>query len=358
MNGTDQQGKKLSSVQQDNLLFEELRYVGTYDVATECELISFNQDNDGVTTVAGQDEILRCLDDGRVHWLSVRGLTDVKRINAIMEHLGVSYLWRQDILNGRHMAKVETVSDMVLVLMNRLNGGRDGTMGKEHIALLLLKDTVVSFQESHDDHFREIRAAILGRQSVAVRHSADYLLNLLMSCIVDNYMNVLDAHREQWMDIEEELIDFNGQEGFNSRIQRMRKDYLFIRRNIKPLQTQMQPLLMRQSDVLKPSNTPYFRDTNDHLMQVFQILDSLDGIIASVVDMYMATNDMRLNRIVGRLTVLSAVFIPLTFMAGIWGMNFRAMPELEWPYGYPVALLSMVAVAVSVLIYFKVKRWI
>ena len=341
----------------NNLLYEQLQYNGDKHLDTHFELLVFDQ-NDARQFVGDTPaDIVTNIDPKKVNWLCVSGLSDVTKIEQLHTHCSISILWLQDILNTRHIAKIEDQHDALLTITDIYTQTAGNTLDKEHISVLLQSGCVFSFQESHTPLFAPIVDAILNNKGKVRRQSADYLYNLLLSHIFDGYLSILDRQRDRILDMENTLMEFDNTRpsDIGRDIQRVRKDYMLLRKNLLPLREQFATL--SESPLIKAANKIYYKDTFDHLLQVLQLIDNAKESITALVDLYLANNDLRMNHIMSRLTVLSAVFIPLTFLVGVWGMNFRHMPELEWTYGYLFAWVVMIVVAGAVVWWLWRKKW-
>lgn len=343
--------------QRDNLLYETLLYTGDHHQPTSYSMVSYTADAYTRYSTSDVDQLIANISPDAVNWISVAGLSDLASLERLFAHFDIDRLWMQDIVNTRHIAKIDVADDDLLAVMDYFARSGDETFAREHIAMLLVANTVVTFQEPATPRFPSIDRAVEDSQ-IKLRHEgAAYLFNILLSSIVDNYLIELDLQRERLLDIEASLLsDDVPYDDLSRRLQTIRRQFLTLRRSVLPLRGELAHL--RQSAVIDHDAEPYIADTHDHLEQVFQMIDSEQALISSIYDFLVTANDQRLNRIVGRLTILSAVFIPLTFMAGVWGMNFSAMPELTMRWGYPTALLSMLVVAIAVVVYFKYKKWL
>ncbi|HPW90251.1 MAG TPA: magnesium/cobalt transporter CorA [Paludibacteraceae bacterium] len=341
--------------QRDNLLYEQLQYTGDIHEGTCLELTVF--DKSGIKTHTGDDlTVLNQMEPTKVNWLCVRGLSDVNLIGKLCRHFELPNVWMQDVLNTRHIAKIEEIDYGFLTVLDVFSYNEHHTLDKEHVSLLMKKGVIISFQESQSNLFAEISKALTTNTGKVRSESVDYLYDLLFSSIIDSYLAILDTQRDQMLDMEDQLMEFGGDHVAVGRaIQLVRKDYMLLRKNLGPLRTDFSILL--ESNYVKDSNKIYYRDTRDQLLQVFQLIDNAKETITALVDLYLANNDLRMNQIMSRLTVVSAIFIPLTFLAGVWGMNFRVMPELSWQYGYLFAWGVMGVVALGVIWWLWKKRW-
>lgn len=344
--------------QRDNLLYEDLQYTGNVTEKTSFELTVYDTDTVEELRFEKPADIIKAINPQKTNWLHVSGLADVDTISTLCKGLGVEVLWIQDILNSSHIAKIEESSELILTVLDTFAYNEAEILIKEHISVLLGKHFVLSFQETKQEHFKDIRNAIVNNSGKVRVQTTDYLYNLLLSKITDNYLAVLDTQRDRIMDMEDLLMEFNeNHEEMGRTIQRYRRDYMLLRKNILPLKEEFREILRTNSSLLNKSNHIYFKDTYDQLMQVFQLIDNAKETIKSLVDLYMANNDLRMNHIMRRLTVVSTIFIPLTFLVGVWGMNFRNMPELREEYGYFAAWGIMIAIGLIVYLFLRKKRW-
>lgn len=344
--------------QKNSLLYENLMYTGVEQHDTRISFSVFDKDNVRQYDDIAINEIANHIDNAKTNWICVKGLRDTESIRQLGMSLGLPILWTQDMLNSRHHAKIEESPDGILSILKILSYNADKELRISHLSLILLPHLVISMQECDVDVFAEISDAIKKDIGKVRINNADYLYNLLISRAADSYLSVLDIQRDRVMDMEDVLMNADADNSSMGReIQDLRKENLAMRRNLSPLYDQFFELTNNTSILIKPENKIYYRDTYDHLRQVCQNIDSISDMLASLVDLYMSNNDLRLNKIIGRLTVVSVIFIPLTFLVGVWGMNFKVMPELDWKYGYAFAWGMMIVVAVVVAIWIKKKNW-
>lgn len=347
---------KMHLRQRNNLLYEQLQYMGDRMGGTQFELLVFDKATMHRYT-SDQPTILDNIDPKKVCWLCVRGLSDTAKLQPLCAALQIPTLWLQDVLNTHHLSKIEELDTAVLTILDLFSSDAQEQIEKERVGLILKPGLVVSFQETQNDLFVDIANAIANNEGKVRNESADYLYNLLFSNIVNGYLGILDMQREQMLDMENVLMEFGDEKpnDIGRDIQMVRNDYIQLRRNLLPLCENFR--ILTESAQVKAANKIYYKDTFDHLLQVFQMIDSAKENITALVDLYLANNDLRMNRIMSRLTVLSAIFIPITFLAGVWGMNFRVMPELDWQYGYLLAWGSMLLVAGAIAVWLWRKHW-
>jgi magnesium transporter len=340
--------------QKNNLLYENLQYIGDSDMPTHFKLIVFDSQSISKSDFSKSEDLLKKIDVEKVNWIMVNGLHDITEIQVLCEALSIPSLWIQDILNPNHIAKIEESSIGILSLID-YNTIKEERLEVQKIDFVLTKNCLVSFQESNDGIFDEIQAALENHGGRVRDKGGDYLLNLLISNIINNNLTILDKITEQMIDIEDLLMQFSDNSiNTEIQIQDVRKNLLKVRKGIFPLRDNYNILL--NSIFVEQSNHIYFKDTKDHLLQAIQMIGNAQETISSLVDLYLANNDLRMNHIMSRLTVVSTIFIPLTFLVGVWGMNFTNMPELTWKLGYLFAWGVMLLTVVLVVLWLKKKR--
>ena len=344
--------------QRDNLLYETLQYTGNFELGTTFELISYNAHQVKHSCYKDIEALIESIQTDHINWIIVKGLSETEKISSLGKKLKISNLWMQDILSTRDIAKVEKQSKQLLTIIDHFFYNDDRMLMKQHCSLVLTPQAIVWFQESSNGLFNEIIKAINGNKGKVRIKTVDYLYNLLISTIIDSYLILFDEQRDILVDMEDRLMDFSDEPtNIGRNIQFVRKEFLLMRKSIMPLREPLRKFIESDSPLILQENKTYFLDTLDHMHQVFQLIDNNKEMITSLVDLYMANNDHRLNKIMSRLTVISVIFIPLTFMAGIWGMNYVNMPELQWKYGYLFAWGSIFTVAIIIIIILKRKKW-
>lgn len=339
----------------NNLLYDHLVYNGISDVQTNIQLTCYDKVSVKTSHFDRAEDMFPSLDMNKVNWIHVSGLKNVEVIGELCGFFGLQIPAIQDILNTSHIAKIEETNSLLLVILDAY--GYSGTMelNHEHLSLILGNHFVISFEETGSNRFDLVSKALESNVGLVRSQKSDYLFNLLISIVVDSYLEVLELQQNSLMDMEDVLIEFNlAPKETGQRIQHFRKDYSRLKKSISPLREHFGHLILMESGLIGKSSLVYFRDTYDHLQQVSLMMDANRETIASLVDLYLANNDLRMNQIMKQLTVVSTIFIPLTFMVGVWGMNFRFMPELEWTHGYLFAWLIMIVL--SIFFYFWLRR--
>ena len=339
----------------NNLLHSGLSYNGTFDNPTKISITLFD-DNTFVTRELKKSESLELV-EGKVNWIHVTGLSDTARIARLCSVLSLQLPIVQDILNARHIAKFEETDSGLFTVLDAYTFNDIGELVREHQSFLLGKGFVISFEEGAGGRFDQVIKAIEEKTGLIRNQKADFIFNLLISIVVDSYFEVIEKQQENLLEMEDELMEFTAAHKETGRqIQLFRRDLSRLKKAIFPLRESFSRFILLDSSHISKEMRQYFRDTYDHLQQVALMLENNRETIASLIDLYIANNDLRMNLIMKQLTVVATIFIPLTFLVGVWGMNFKFMPELSWPHGYILSWIVMIFVGVGLYIWFRRKN--
>ena len=305
-----------------------------------------------------------------IAWVDVVGVRDPDTIRALGDAFGLHPLVLEDLTHTSQRPKLEAYDDQLFIVVKMLHAPSEP--GFEHlgavvegapeirveqVGLLLGPDYVISVQEYEGDVFEPIRERL--RQGAGrIRHGgADYLAYALLDLIVDHYFVVMEGIAFHIEALEEAVLA-DPQPELQTEINALRREAIFLRRSIWPLREVIASLLRDESPLIADATKVYLRDAYDHTIQVVDMIESFRDVLASLVDLYLSSLSHRMNEVMKVLTVIGSIFIPLTFLAGIYGMNFEHMPELSHPYAYFILLGVMAAVAVGMLVAFRRKGWI
>jgi len=315
---------------------------------------------------------LATLSAGAVTWINIDGLGDASVFARLGERLGLHPLALEDVLNVGQRPKVERFDKYVFVIMRTMRlerppdappatpvDPRSAEVHSEQVSLFFGTDWVVTIQERADgDSFDAVREAIRQRRGRVREAGADYLAYLLIDAVVDAYFPVLDALAERMQLLEEEALapTVRAEETLLA-LARLRHDLIGVRRAVWPMREEAAALQREDSTLVTAETRVFLRDVYDHAVQALEIVESLRETAVSVMEMFLSTQNQRLNEVMKVLTVIATLFIPLTTIASIYGMNFKHMPELDWRYGYPFALGLMLLVAGIMVGYFKKRGW-
>ncbi len=321
-------------------------------------LIDYDSDHIEEREIIDVNECLPFKDTSTISWINVAGLHDTELVESLGSCFGLHPLHLEDILNTGGRPKIEDYDDYILVVLKMLYLTDDSDeIAAEHLSLVIGKNYVISFQEEYGDVFDRVRKLIRNGKGRIKREGADYLAYLLIDAVVDNYFNVMETVGEAIEDMEEVVMGRPGRETIHV-IHKLKSDLIFLRKSIHPLREVISDLERGESDLIRQTTEVHFRDVYDHVIQVMDTLDTYRDILSNMMDAYLSSLSNRMNEIVKVLTIFSTIFIPLTFLAGVYGMNFRYLPELRWHWAYPVFWLVSIALAGMMLAVFKKKKWL
>jgi len=318
------------------------------------ELIQYNEKDFAGYVNLGIDELLGKQKPNVVNWINLDGLSDTSIINKIGEHFSLHSLLLEDISTDQQ-PKVEEYDDYLFFSLKMLYRIENNIIDYEQICFVLGKDYLISFQEKEGDLFGSLRDRIRLDQGRIRKHKADYLLYRLIDIIVDNYYVVLDSIGQQIEQIEDDIYnDSSGQEF--RKIQRLKKELIYLRKALYPLRDAMSKLIKDDSGFIDSSNTRFFSDIYSHVAHLIDSLDTYKDLTSGLMDIYINTLNTRMNEVMKVLTIMSTIFIPLTFIVGVYGMNFEFMPELHWKLGYYGVWIFIILMVIAMIWYFKYKK--
>lgn len=298
------------------------------------------------------------IDTETVTWIQIEGIHEVPIIEEIGECFGVDPLLLEDLMNPTQLPKIEIREDYVFILLKSLDyNTASATVSRKQISFIIGPNFVLSLQENYSEIFTSIQNRLRNAQGRIRRMRSDYLAYTLIDVIVDNYFIVLDKIGERVESLEEEAIT-NATPEVLTKINILRKELLLLRRPILPLRDVIDEILHEEIPLLDENTYLYFRDVHGNLIQVIQMLEMIRSAVSGLFDVYTSAVSHRMNEVMKVLTIVATFFIPLTFIAGIYGMNFKFMPELEMHWGYPAVLLIMAAIGIVMFIYFKLRKWL
>ena len=306
----------------------------------------------------GVDQYLAspCLAD--VVWVNVEGVHDVELVRAIGEKQTIHPLVLEDIVNTVQRPKIEDYGDYLFIVLKMLHQSADAGFCSEQLSIILGPDYIYTFQEGvSGDAFDAVRERIRQGKGKIRGLGADYLAYSLIDAVVDGYFSVLERLGEDIIDIEEELA-FRGDQRSLHQINGMKKEIIFLRKNVWPVREAVAFLERGDSSLLRAGTRIYFRDVYDHTVQVIDTVETYRDLLAGMLDIYLTSISNRTNEVMKFLTVVGTIFMPLTFLVGVYGMNFKHFPELEWRYGYFGLWGLMVLLALLMVVYFHKKRWL
>jgi len=293
-----------------------------------------------------------------VTWINIDGLHQVDVIDKAGTHFGLHPLILEDILNTGQRPKFEDFDSYAFIVLKMLSyNDQRQRVEVEQVSLVLGSNFVISFQESIGDVFDQVRDRIRNSKGRIRKMGSDYLVYALADAVVDNYFLILEKLGEKIEFMEEELVA-DPTEKTLQQIHNLKREMIALRKSVWPLREAVGALERSESSLVNRSTGIYLRDVYDHTIQVIDTIETFRDMISGMLDIYLSSISNRMNAVMKVLTIIATLFIPLTFIAGIYGMNFKYMPELEWHWGYPVVLLVMGVAAAIMLIYFRKKKWL
>ncbi len=297
-------------------------------------------------------------DTPTVTWININGVHQEDIIEKIGKHFDIHPLLLEDIMNTEQRPKVEDFESYLFIVLKMLYcNNEDDEIKSEQVSLIVAPTFVISFQEIEGDVFNTIRERIRSGKGRVRKMGADYLAYALMDAIVDNYFVVLEKFGEKIEDIEEELL-VNPTRDILKSIHILKRKMLFLRKSVWPLREVIAGLEKGESPLVKKSTIIFLRDVYDHTIQVMDTTETFREMLSEMIDAYLSSISNKTNEIVKVLTIIATIFIPLTFIASLYGMNFQYMPGLDWSLSFNIISLAMLSMAIVMLIYFRIKKWI
>ena len=292
-----------------------------------------------------------------VTWINVDGLHEIKVVEEIGKCFNLHPLILEDIVDTDQRPKIKDFRDYIFIVLKMLYyDKKDNEIQVEQVSLILGKNYVISFQEREGDVFNAIRERIRNNIGRIRKAGADYLVYALIDAIIDNYFIIIEKLGEKIENLEDKVS--SRPKPANLRvIHRLKRDLIFLRKSVWPLREVISILERGESSLILESTNVYLRDIYGHTIQVMDTVETLRDMTSGMLEIYLSSVSNRMNEIMKMLTIVATIFIPLTFITGIYGMNFRYMPEIKWFWGYPIVLLGMLIIGIVMVIYFKRKKW-
>ena len=292
-----------------------------------------------------------------VSWINIDGVHDLDIVEKIGRNFDIHPLVLEDVVNTGQRPKYEDFEEYLYIVLKMIYyNGKDKDIKIEQVSLLLGKNYVISFQEQEGDVFEKIRDRIRTGKGRIRKEGADFLAYAILDAIIDGYFSILEKMGEDIEIMEEKLIK-EPNPRILRKIHSLKRDMIFLRRSIWPLREVISGVMRGESRLIKKTTSVYLRDVYDHTIQVIDTIESFRDMVSGMLDIYLSGLSNRMNEVMKVLTIFASIFIPLTFIAGVYGMNFKYMPELNWKYGYFAVLGFMALVGLTMAAYFKRKRW-
>ncbi|MDR1128386.1 MAG: magnesium/cobalt transporter CorA [Treponema sp.] len=307
-------------------------------------------------SAATVDELLEFRNPAGITWINVDGLDDAGAISGLAEFFKIHPLTVEDILSTEQRPKVEEFERYLFISIKAVTRNADGDICFDQASFVVLKDAVISFQGMPGDPFGGIRRRILDNAGRIRKMGADYLAYVLMDSIVDKYFLILEHIGTAIENFEERAAD-DSDTAFIPDIQKIKQQLLHVRRIVWPLRESLSLLLRLESPLLSNEIEPFFKDLHENSIQAAETIETYRELVSGIMEVNLSAVSARMNKVMKVLTIISTLFIPLTFIVGVYGMNFKFMPELEYRYAYPITWGVMLAIVVGMLVLFKRRNW-
>ena len=336
-----------------------LVYVGEKKVEkVKITIMDYDETQITEKEAANIEECFPFKDKPTVTWINIDGLHEVDIIEKLGNYFGLHPLLQEDILNTEQRPKLEESENYIFFVLKMIfSVDEDEETKAEQVSLILGHNFVISFQEREGDVFNSVRDRIRKSKGRIRRVGADYLAYALLDAIVDGYFSVLENVGEKIENTEHQLTTNPGTQTLQL-IRKLKNEMIFLRKSVWPLRELISGFLRLETSLVQQSTVVYIRDVYDHTIQVIDTIESYRDMISGMLDIYLSSISNKMNEVMKVLTIFASIFIPLTFVAGVYGMNFENMPELKWQWGYFGLLGFMAVIGISLIFYFKRKKWL
>jgi len=321
-------------------------------------IFDYDEDHLSETEMKTVEECFHSKDKNTVSWVNIDGIHQVDVIEKIGTHFGLNTLVLEDILNTDQHPKLEDFENYIYVVMKMLSF--DEAVNKittEQVSFILAPKLVLSFQERIGDTFDPVRERLRTSKGRIRKMDADYLAYALIDSIVDNYFIILEKIGDKIDFIEEELVTDPTPDTLQM-IHELKRELITLKRSIWPLREILSRLGLMESTLIMESTNVYLKDVHDHIIHIIDTIETYKEMLSGMLDIYLSSLSNKMNEVMKVLTLVATIFIPLTFIAGVYGMNFQHMPELAWKWSYPVVWIVMISVSMSMVLYFKRMKWL
>ncbi len=325
---------------------------------TRITYMDYDESNFAEREVPSVDEVFPFKESPTVTWINIDGLRDVDALQKLGEHFALHPLVLEDIVSVDQRPKIEDFESYIFIIIRMIGYNKDAReIDSEQVSLILGPNYVISFQERVGDVLNPIRDRIRNAKGRIRRMGPDYLAYALMDTIVDNYFALLESLGDMIETVEEDLVS-NPSPDVLKVIHDSKRDLIYLRKSVWPLREVISSLERGESKLIKKPTRIFLRDVYDHTIQVMDAVETLRDMVSGMLDIYLSVVSNKMNEVMKVLTIIATIFIPLTFIAGIYGMNFANMPELGWQWGYLFVLLSMLIIGLLMTWHFRRRQWL
>ncbi|WMN07684.1 magnesium/cobalt transporter CorA [Marivirga arenosa] len=334
-------------------------YTGTRkDTPFNIDLFTYNEKHLEERTNLSLEEAINMPKDGNFHWLNIEGLHHVDNIRSICEALGIHPLTMEDILSVGQRPQIDDTENYLFIALKMLQFDEEKNKTiNEQVSFVLTDNLLITFQERKGDTFEAVRNRLRAGKGRIRKEGLDYLLYALVDTVVDHYFIVLEKFGDILEEIEERIM-FSGQKKDFDLLYTLKRELIHIRRSVWPLREVISKLERDEIKLIRKQTRFYIRDVYDHTIQAIDSVETYRDFISSLGDLYQSVISNKLNQVMKTLTIFSVIFIPMTFIAGVYGINFENVPEFGWEYGYAYFWSLITGIAILTLAVFKFKKWI
>ncbi|MEZ5503447.1 MAG: magnesium/cobalt transporter CorA [Halioglobus sp.] len=335
-----------------------LVHVGdVHEAGSRITLVDYSADHCQKHAAASLEDILSYRDTASVTWVIVEGLSDLSIIESIGANFDIHPLVLEDILNTHQRPKLEEHESYLFVVLKSLQPDEEEfSVVYEQVSLLVMKNFIFTFKEKADGLLDPLLKRLENSRGRFRSTGADYLMYTILDMIVDLNFDIMDQLEETLTSLEDEIFS-NPTPAALGKIHEIKREIIKMRRYISPIRDLLAGILRSESAMVDPTTHIYLRDVHDHVLRIIESLETHRDILSGLTEIYLSTISSKMNEIMKVLTVFASVFIPLTFITGIYGMNFESMPELKWAWGYPAVWGVFITTTVALYVYFRKKGW-
>lgn len=320
--------------------------------------IDFTVDQIRGQEMDGIEALLPLRDSASNTWINIDGLHDLAFMETLGSHFSIHPLTLEDILNTGHRPKAEEFDTYVYIVLKMLQyNDDDHRVISEQVSLILGPQFVMTFQEAPGDVFAPVRDRLHKGKGRIRRRGCDYLAYALIDAIVDQYFMIMEKLGER-IEVLEERLTGHPDVDVIQQIHGLKREVIYMRKQVWPTRDMLNRLTKGEFDLIQEENHIYFADVYDHIVQLIDTNESYRDVLSGMLDLYLSTISNRMNNVMKVLTMMATIFIPITFIAGVYGMNFKHMPELEWRWGYGALWAVMITLVVTMVLIFKKKKWL
>ncbi|MDU1890480.1 MAG: magnesium/cobalt transporter CorA [Dysgonomonas sp.] len=343
---------------QNNYLLSAPSYLGDKNIPMTIELTQYDSTHVEIRDIPLQASLKKHIDKTKVNWFRITGISDASVVDKVCHEFGLHVFDVKDLLSDRQVVKVVSYDDVLFILASSFYREESGAVDDIQVAFILGKNYIVSFQEASIPIFDEVKKNIEENNLLIRKKNSDFLLYILMNAVHVSTTNTVMSVEDELAEIEDQLIQKrNSTKDILQYLHSCRINYMHIKRSVVSLREEYSNLLHNTGQLIRDDNMVYFNDFDDRMRSIIGDLASFHESLTSLLDLYYNNNNLKLNEIMKRLTIVSTLFIPLTFMVGVWGMNFKFMPETDWEHGYMFAWLILAVIGLSTFLWMKKQKW-